>query len=183
MVSKKKFSNFFFFVLFFMIFFQGCFGGVKNRGKVKDYRSGKVIMKKGFYQVGELPSSWTRQKLDKAVINFRNENLQSNLATEAFCDRAYNDSNLKSLTQHLFGGMQETEILSEDPLMLDGRAAQYTHLSGKMDGVPVKVGIVVIKKDWCLFDFFLVSSPESYEAAHRDFVNFYQGFQFSGELE
>ncbi len=183
MLAKRYIIKFF--IPFFLVafFFSGCFGGVKNRGKVKGYRAGQVIMKKGFYEVGDLPSSWQRTKLDKAVINFRNEALQSNLATEAFCDRAYNDSNLKSLTQHLFGGMQETDIVLEEPIMLDGRTALYTHLTGKMDGVPVKVGIVVIKKDWCLFDFFLVSSPEHYDQAYQDFLNFYQGFQFSGELK
>lgn len=159
-----------------------CFGGVKRTGKVVGYKDGQVLTKKGHYQVGTLPKEWNRISLGKAMVTFRNDPLKSTIATDSFCDQAYNDSSLKSLTQHLFAGLQDIKVLEEVPFMLDERGAQRTLIEAKLDGVPVKVDIVVVKKDWCLFDFYLVSDPSRYAEASGDFQTFYQGFKYTGGI-
>lgn len=160
----------------------GCFGGVKKTGKVTGYQPGKVLTKKGFYQVGELPSDWERILKGNAMIAFRNAANGSSIATDAFCDQAYDDSSLNMLTRHLFAGLQELKVLKEEPFDMDGRGALRTLFSASLDGVPVKVDAVVIKKNWCLFDFYLVSSPQKYEQAVGAFETFYRGFAYSGEI-
>jgi len=159
-----------------------CFGGVKKTGKVVDYKPGRVITKKGFYEVGDLPASWYRIKLDIAAINFRNDEFKSTLSTDTFCDQAFDDTPLNALTRHLFAGLQEVKIEKETPFMMNDRGALRTSLKASLDGVPVRIETVVIKKDWCLFDFYLVSPPENFSSALPDFEKFYQGFQFTGEI-
>lgn len=163
-----------------LLAFSGCFGGVRRTGKVVGYREGKVLTKKGFYRVGQLPPEWKRIKLEKALVAFYNSDLKSTIATDSFCDQAYNDSSLKNLTRHLFPGLQETKIIEEQPFMLDGREALQTVLSANMDGVPVMLNLVVVKKDWCLFDFYLVGEKEHFAPASQAFENFFGGFVFEG---
>lgn len=157
-----------------------CFGGVKKTGKVVGYQPGRVLTKKGSYQVGDLSGEWERIKLDKAVIAFYNSQLKSTISTDSFCDQAYNDSSLKSLTQQLFPGLQHIKVIDEKPFQLDNRGALQTLIDAELDGVPVMVNIVVLKKDWCLFDFYLVSEKEYYSRAAADFEDFYRGFSYSG---
>ena len=157
-----------------------CFGGVKKTGKVVGYKNGRVLTKDGFFAVGPLSPDWERIKVGKAVVTFYNPQMKSTIATDSFCDQAYNDSSLKNLTTHLFPGLQDTDVVNQEPFMLDGRGALKTVVKAKLDGVPVMMKIVVVKKDWCLFDFFLVSEQAYFARAAQDFETFYQGFSFSG---
>ncbi len=161
---------------------MACFGGVKKTGKVVGYEPGKVLTKKGSYQVGLLPDSWYRINLDQAMVAFRNDPLKSTISTDSFCDQAYDDSSLAMLTRHLFSGLQDIKTLQEQAMTLHGRGALRTLIKASLDGVPVMVEIVVIKKDWCLFDFYLVSPSEQFAQATKDFEIFYHGFAFSGEI-
>lgn len=161
----------------------GCFGGIKKTGKVVGYREGRVLTKKGFYQIGELPPSWYRIKLNKAVIAFRNDRLLSTISTDSFCDQAYDDSSLKILTGHLFAGLQDVNVIEENPFLLNDRGALRTLAQAKLDGLPVMLDIVVVKKNWCLFDFYLVSAPDKYAEAAENFEEFYLGFKYSGGVE
>ena len=160
---------------------SACFSS-KKTGKVVDYKPGRVITKKGYYQVGGLSSDWRRLSLEKAVISFYNQDLGATIATDAFCEQAYDDAPLDMLTKHLFAGLQDVKVLSSRELMLDGRAALHSSLSAKLDGVPVKLETVTIKKDWCLFDFYLVSPPEQIARALPDFLQFFKGFAYAGEI-
>ncbi len=159
-----------------------CFGGVKKTGKVVDYKPGRVITKKGYYDVGPLSADWYRIKLGIAAINFRNDALGSTISTDAFCDQAFDDAPLNALTSHLFAGLQDIKIEKQTPFTMADRGALRTSLKATLDGVPVRIETVVLKKDWCLFDFYLVGPPEKFAAALPDFENFFQGFQFTGEI-
>ncbi len=159
-----------------------CFGGAQKTGKVVGYRDGRVLTKAGSYAVGPLGPSWQPMKIGKAIVVFYNPELKATLSTDAFCDQAYNDSSLKQLTRHLFAGLQDLKILEEKDFILDGRGALQTSLEAKLDGVPVRVNTVVVKKDWCLFDFYLVSEAGNYERALQDFTGFFNGFSYSGDL-
>lgn len=165
-------------ILFVSLLLVACFGGAKKTGKVVGYRDGFVLTKKGSYAVGSLSSDWGRFKLGKALVAFYNPHLQSTISTDSFCDQAYNDSSLKNLTRHLFPGLQDTKVIDQKPFMLDGRGALQTVIDAKLDGVPVMVSMVVVKKDWCLFDFFLVSEKTQFARAFEDFETFFQGFSF-----
>lgn len=158
----------------------GCFGGVKKTGKVTGYKNGRVLTKSGSYQVGELPPLWQRFKLGKALVAFRNDPLQSTISTDSFCDQAYNDSSLKNLTRHLFAGLHDLKVIQEKPFMLDDRGALRTLIKAKLDGLSVMVDIVIVKKNWCLFDFYLVSAPEKYLEASKAFETFFEGFSYKG---
>lgn len=167
----------------FLVFaLVACFGGVKKTGKVIDYKPGRVITKKGFYDVGPLSADWYRIKLGVAAINFRNDALGSTISTDAFCDQAFDDAPLNALTSHLFAGLQDIKIEKQSPFTMADRGALRTTLRASLDGVPVRIETVVLKKDWCLFDFYLVSPPEKFSAALPAFEDFFQGFQFTGEI-
>lgn len=170
-----------FIFIFLILSFAACFGGVKKTGKVLSYQDGKVLTKKGFYRVGQLTEAWMRMHVKRAVIVFRNKELGATISTDSFCDDAYDDAQLPVLTKHLLGGIEDIHIMEQKTLMLDGRAALRSVMAGKMDGVPIRLSTVVVKKNECLFDFYLVSSPEKYEQAVSDFKVFYEGFAYVGD--
>lgn len=160
-----------------------CFGGVKNTGKVVGYRPGVVLTKKSFYNVGILPEGWNRANIGHYnTISFYNESYKSTIETDAYCDKSFDDASLKVLTTHLYFAITDKKERSSKPISLDGRAALHSVADGKVDGVPIVLDTVVIKKDDCLFDFAMVSAPSLYAKAAEDFKTFFEGFKFSGDL-
>jgi hypothetical protein len=154
-------------------------GGVKNSGKVRGYKSGKVITEKSFYNVGDLPPNWRQTKIDSyKVLAFYNAEEKSTIETDSFCDASYDDASLRVLTTHLYFGLKDKKVRWEKNLMLDDRGALRSVAEGKVDGVPIVLDTVVIKKDSCLFDFVLVSDPDKYPEAVPDFEVFFKGFKY-----
>jgi len=170
-------------LLFFVFFNLSCVGVKDNMGRVVGYKPGRVLTKKSFYEVGPLSADWKRVKLGSyQSLVFRNSILQSTLMTDAFCEGAYEDAGLKTLTRHLYLDLAHSKIIHEEKIKLSGREAYHALAEGEVDGINVKLETVVIKKDLCLFDFALISPPTQHETASKDFEKFFMGFQFEGNL-
>jgi len=173
------------FISFFtLLILSACFfgKGIKNSGRVIDYKPGKVITQGGGYGVGVLPAGWRRVEIKPyRTISFRNDALESTITTDAFCDASFDDASLKTLTVHLHMGLDEQKQISQKELTLSGRAALRTVVQGKVDGVLMSLDTVVIKKDSCLFDFALVGDPTKYAQASSDFEKFYGAFTYNGQ--
>ena len=73
------------------------------------------------------------------------------------------------------GFYQEKETKT---FQMDGREAFEIFVSGKVDGVPVEVDYVVLRKDECIFDFSLHASPAIRPQARVDFHEMLKGFKF-----
>jgi hypothetical protein len=157
---------------------------VKHTGRVKSYEPGRVITEKSYYNVGDLPSDWKRTKIGSyRTIAFYNEASKSTIETDAFCDGSYEDASLQVLTTHLYFDIRDKKIRWEKSFMIDDRGALRSVADGKVDGVPIVLDTVVIKKNNCLFDFAMVSEPGLYSKAAPDFESFFKGFkyQYAGE--
>lgn len=166
-----------------LIFTQCMFGGGSKVGKVRGYKPGMVLTEKGFYNVGILKKPWQRMHVAfYRVISFYQKGLKSTIETDAFCDGAYDDASLKVLTTHLQMALDSKKTISEKNLMLDNRGALRTVVEGKVDGVPITLDTVVIKKNDCVFDFSLISKPDEYNLVVSDFETFFNGFKYRGDI-
>lgn len=166
------------------MFCVGCFlKGASNPGKVRGYSPGFVKTDKGSYAVGPLPTSWRRGRVGNyKVLVFYNDAYQSSIETDAFCDQSFDDASLRVLTNHLHASLSKPKTRSETPMTLDGRGALRSVAEGTVDGIPMVVDSVVIKKDNCLFDFVLISKPSFYTSATQDFESFFEGFRYTGDI-
>ncbi|MCY1040628.1 hypothetical protein OV208_04775 [Corallococcus sp. bb12-1] len=98
------------------------------------------------------------------------------IATNATC-RDHDDPSLSVLTKHLLMGFTERQDLGQRTFTLDGREALRSRYVAKLDGVPVSLELVVLKKDNCVFDFSYVSPVGQADARMADFESLVSGFQ------
>lgn len=108
------------------------------------------------YRVGVLSDRWQQLKLADNDLAFVANDSPHALAVNATCE-GYEDASLKVLTRHLLMGFTQPQTVSQDSTPLDGREALRTHLTALMDGVPVELVLVVLKKDHCVYDFTYLS--------------------------
>lgn len=158
---------------------SACFGGGKEpSGSIQGYRDGVVKLREGSYRVGDLPQAWKRVKFTYNSVVFRHTPTQASISTYAVCKETAEDASLEVLTRHLYNGVDQVKVDSQSEELLDGRRSLWTVWSGAMDGVPMKIETVAVKKNECLFDFYYVALPEDFATARGDFQQFVKGFSY-----
>jgi hypothetical protein len=84
--------------------------------------------------------------------------LPHTIAVDSTCNSS-EDAPLQVLTNHLLMGFTERQRITEALEQLDGREALHSRYDAKLDGVPVELELVVMKKDGCVYDFVYTSPP------------------------
>jgi hypothetical protein len=127
------------------------------------------------YSVGELPGHWHRVYLKDNDLAFAELGTGRALSINSTCE-GHDDPPLPVLTRHLLMGFTEREEQSQRLIVLDGREALRSRYTAKLDGVPVELELVVLKKDGCVFDFSYVAPPGEAEPRMPDFDTLLAGF-------
>lgn len=127
------------------------------------------------YRTGALSPDWRMVSVQDANLTFHHKDGGAILAN-GICGEDIEDLPLDVLTNHLLFGVEKVQELGRQQLTLDGRGAERTQLRGEVDGVPVHMDLVVLKKDGCTFDFQLLAGKSEIDARRPDFEAFFKGF-------
>ena len=107
---------------------------------------------------------------------FRDERDGASIVLNGRCGADGEDVPLEALTQHLFIRFTEREIVEQKVVPFDHREAMRTVLTAKLDGVPMKFEVWVLKKDGCVYDLAYLASPSHFSHGAGEFERFVQGF-------
>lgn len=147
-------------------------GGCAGRGRVLARRS------EGHYATGSPRSEgWQPVPAGGADQAWWNGALGGSIYTDSNCGSRFEDGKLSTLADRLFQGLTSTEEVMEETFQLDARDAMLVVRKGRLDGVWIQVGAVVVNKDRCTYDMVYVASPERWAAGDADFRAVYMGFR------
>jgi hypothetical protein len=118
---------------------------------------------------------WKAAPAREGGVAYHHAKAGGTIAANRTCEDV-EDVPLDVLTNHLLIGVEERKEASRRPLTVAGRGALRTRLDGKIDGVPVGLDLVVLKKDGCVYDLMLVGSPQRVEALAPEFERFVARF-------
>jgi hypothetical protein len=127
------------------------------------------------YELPTLPNAWRPVKGEDAHHLFHHDQGGAIVANSS-CRVSDSDAPLDVLTNHLLFELQDVKERGRVRMVLAGRAALRTSLDATLDGVPIALELVVLKKDGCTVDLHLVTSPEQREARRADFDRFLERF-------
>ena len=127
------------------------------------------------YRVGAPGPGWSEIVVESANAAWFHDGAKASLMVSSHC-QGVDDAPLEALTRHLTIGMTEVVLLSETRIMLSRREALETELTAKLDGVPRRQVILVLKKDACVYDIVLDASPATFETARPGYDAVKTGF-------
>jgi hypothetical protein len=128
------------------------------------------------YAVTPPASGWRSVPVDESDLAWVSTTSEHSLAVDSTCDPGQ-DAPLEILTNHLLMGFTDRERVSEALEQIDGREALRSRYRAKLDGVPLELELVVLKKDGCVYDFFYQSPPGLSDDKHADFERLVHGFK------
>lgn len=146
----------------------GCHRGVRFENQ--------VFSKPGVrYRIGALPPVWERVRLSNNDLAWYTEETGHALSVNSIC-REHEDAPLDVLTRHLVMGFTERLEVEQQKVVVDEREALRSRYRAKLDGVPVELLFVVLKKDQCVYDFTYVAPLGRYEERVDGFESLVRGF-------
>ena len=128
------------------------------------------------FRTGRVAPGWRRIEPGYALLAFRDAPRDLVISVNGRCGNDSDDVPLTALTQHLFLYFTDRRVLDQRSLSLDGREALRTDLSAKLDGVPRRFVVYVLKKDGCVYDFVLIAAPSVAHGSIGEFDQFVSGF-------
>lgn len=139
------------------------------------YRDGRFTSKDTAYVLGSLPDGWKVDAGEPADVSFASDDFDATIYVDNSC-RRYSDASLNTLANHLFYGFDDIEVFSQEIFELDGREALRRIATARLDGVLLRVGVTVVKKDTCIFDLMLISPKDTFDYAFSDYEGLLDGF-------
>lgn len=134
-----------------------------------------VNQRKGF-RVQVPRAGWEFADSDGADLTLRDTRSSATMAVSASCPGETGP--LPSLVRHLFFGLRDVRQLRHGSITLDGAAGVDTMVTGRLDGVPVQVRSVVIRRNGCLYDLLFLAHPDTFGSQSETFDAFLRGWQF-----
>lgn len=132
------------------------------------------------FTLGPLTSQWSGLRLGKGLAFRRADPAGTVITVNATCNTE-TDAPLDVLTNHLLFGLTDREFADRSLIRFDGREAQRTTLTAKLDGVPVRMTTLVLKKNWCVYDLVYAAPPSSFERHLAEFEQLLAGFRTLSE--
>ena len=158
------------------IFLVACFG-IDRRGGIVHYAGGEATTGEGRFRTGPLPPSWKGPSLRLKQLVFEDNGIGATIVTDALCGPKFNDAPLPRLARDLFERLDQKKLGAEKWLTLDGRQAVRLEGEGSLDGVPIRMEVVVSKKNFCLYDFVYFAPPDTFQKGWQDFEGYLNGFR------
>jgi hypothetical protein len=128
------------------------------------------------YRVGKLSEGWQIAHKEHSAIGFYHAGIGAVIGADATCRDDAEAAPLSALTNRLLGGYTERKIDAQETVPLAGREALRTRLTAKLDGVPMALDLLVLKRNGCVFDLSYAAPPDRYRAGLPDFERFVGGF-------
>ncbi|MFC2075077.1 hypothetical protein ACFLRA_02255 [Bdellovibrionota bacterium] len=127
------------------------------------------------FSVKQVNNNWSPVTGTIADVAYENNVTGATISLNSTCEK-YQDSPLKHLMKNLIAGIPDKKIIKDKTFKLDGREALRTELSATADGVPVKVEAVVMRKNFCVYDFMHSAQPKYFAKSKKDFDKFLESF-------
>lgn len=139
---------------------------------------GGVYRGDGFaFRIPDPPSHWRAVDAEQAALAYRDDPHEGMVLINARCGLESDDVPLQALTQHLFLQFTDRQITSQETVPFDGREAMHTVLDAKLDGVPMRYDVWVLKKDGCVYDLLYLAPPDRFDKGQASFRALVRGFR------
>ena len=130
----------------------------------------------GKYAIGTPGGSWVSVAPGGADHAWIERAEGASIYTDSNCGRRFREARTVDLATELVAGLQGATLDLEVERGIGPREGVVRTHSGRLDGVPVRLGIAVVNHDWCTYDFVLIAPVGSLDTLWPAFERVLDGF-------
>jgi hypothetical protein len=129
------------------------------------------------YSVRRPTGSWRSVQEGGADYAWYNRDLSAVIYVDANCEKKFEDRELKDSIQSLTQGISDGAPISSSEMTIDSRVGRFEIHNGILDGVTVQMGVALVSKNNCLYDFVYIAPPNRFDLGLSEFLSLTQSFQ------
>jgi hypothetical protein len=141
------------------------------------HRALKASGAEGDFRISEPGDGWVWVRPGGADRAWYHEERMATIYVDSNCNRRHVDNQLSDAMRHLTAGLTLGEPERQEALRLDGRDALLRVYNVTLDGIALRMGVVVLNKDVCTYDMVYLAPSRRFEDGWADFVQIVSGFQ------
>ncbi len=130
----------------------------------------------GKYRVGSPGAGWVTVRPGGADFAWVNRTAGAAIYTDSNCGDRFREARTEDLATELIAGFQGATRDLEIVQAIGPREGVVRTHTGRMDGVPVRLGIGVVNYDWCTYDFVLIAPIGALDNLWPDYTAVLDGF-------
>ena len=111
----------------------------------------------GKYTIGAPGGGWTSVPPGGADHAWVNKSAGASIYTDSNCGTRYRETRVEDLATELVAGFQGVTQDLEVRQAIGPREGIIRTHTGRLDGVPVRIGVGVVNQDLCTYDFILIA--------------------------
>jgi len=120
------------------------------------------------YKITAPPNDWDFVESGGADYAWYHSKIGGTIYVDSNCSSQFEDRPLQNSIQSLLAGVGSGPVQMTS-LLLDGREALFAKTLGNLDGVEVEIGMFVMSKNQCLYDFVYIAPQENFQRGLQDF--------------
>ncbi|MFN7144726.1 MAG: hypothetical protein ACK4YP_13200, partial [Myxococcota bacterium] len=105
-----------------------------------------------------------------------NAELQAAMYADSNCGPRYSESRTEDLATELTAGLRDVKTERDELRVIGGREGVVRVHTGKLDGVPVTVGLGVVNRGACTYDLALIAPPDTFATGWEAYERLLVGF-------
>jgi hypothetical protein len=129
------------------------------------------------------PSAWLWVDPGGADRAWYNGHLRASIYTDSNCGSRFLDGHPQLLLRHLMYGLDQAELLRDEPTTVGGRTGRLCVQRGTLDGIEVQVGAIVFNRGACTYDLVYIASPARFDEGWPAFEGVVGSFEATGETQ
>lgn len=147
------------------------------RGGIMRYEGERIFTGTKVFHIQHPPAPWKGPKLRYKEMIHENDVLHGTFVMDALCGPKFEDTPLAMLAKHLLYKLENPRMEPKQYFPLEGREALRVEGTGTIDGVSLRMAVVVLKKNACIYDFVYFAPPGHFAEGARDFENYYKSLK------
>lgn len=152
--------------MFFLAFFMAC-TGAKKMGIS--------------YQISKPNSHWQPIPQSAADYAWRSPSEYATIYAKSNCGSYFEDRSLEDSLLSLTRGLYVSQPIAQESIRISNRKGMFQVMDSELDGIPLRLGMLVVSKNNCLYDFLLIAPKKFFSDAVADFLRMAQSLDTNPE--
>lgn len=127
-------------------------------------------------EFNEPAKPFSKKSVEDVDAAWKNESNGNSISYVSDCKDA-TDPSLDQITGGLLGGLSGVKRESDETVTVQGREGKRVLATGKVDGVPTHIDLLVFKRNQCIYILSYVGVSKAFAVDRGAFNKFVEGFR------